>query len=55
MQLLMQRSLLFTLHMFVASFVRTPVKSLFLQCIQARNQLEAPGGAKSFLRGAQIF
>jgi len=23
--------------------------------VQARNQLETPGGAKSFLRGAQIF
>jgi len=23
--------------------------------VQARNQLGAPGGAKSFLRGAQIF
>jgi len=26
-----------------------------LQCDQARDQLGAPGGAESFLRGAQIF
>jgi len=31
-------------------------ESIFaITCKQARNQLGTPGGAKSFLRGAQIF
>jgi len=40
---------------FVTFFLKKSVFCHEICCLQARNQLAVPGGAKSFLRGAQIF